>query len=447
MRYFIVAATGALAVLLLWTILPSSGARAFLDRSASASSCQQGWTVVPSPNPGHSHLLSDVAAVTSDDVWAVGHFRTGDDPNEQHALILHWNGTVWSVVLGPDDVIPPSALNGATAISSDDVWAVGQSLVGSGTSPLIIHWDGSAWSVSVVPSLNVGSSGHLSDVAAVAADDVWAVGYSFTSNSERGSLFMHWDGATWSVVLGPNLGSSVGSLDSVTAISSDDVWAVGNSRPADDLNEVNPLVMHWDGAVWSVVPSPNLAYDSDLRGIAAASSDDVWAVGASQAVPGSTALIMHWDGTAWSVAPTPSGSGFGIEDVAAVSADEVWGVGYHHTWRWDGTTWSVAPNALTGPGYAVTTVPNGPDRDVWVVGQLGGEGSNTLTARFCGPAVAETPTPTLAPSPTPVAFPATGARPGSHEDSRLTRLGAIMASAGLVFLLSGWSRTGHRKRW
>src|SRR5207247_2313765 len=67
--------------------------------------------------------------------------------------------------------------------------------------------------------------------------------------------------------------------------------------------------LHWDGSAWSIVATPNAPMDwSRLYGVAATSSNDVWAVGASQdvaSVPGRT-LIEHWDGSAWSIVPSPS---------------------------------------------------------------------------------------------------------------------------------------------
>ncbi len=433
MRYLLTLAS-AVMILVVSAVIDSGSVVGVLDSRIASSECQQGWTVVTSPNPGDSSNLSDVAAVSSNDVWAVGSFRT--EP-EQHALALHWDGVAWSIVPIPN-LPSPSSLNGIDAISSNDVWAVGQTIV-SETVPLITHWDGTAW--SVVPSPIPGSFGELQSVAAVSSNDVWAVGYSFTSNSERGSLTMHWDGTAWSVAPNPNLGSSVGFLNGVTAVSSNDVWAVGNLRSAAD--EVSPLVMHWDGTDWSVVPRPNPPGNNDLSGVAAASSSDVWAVGTTD--PGATALILHWDETAWAVEPTPSGTGFGIDGVSVFSADDVWGAGSFATWHWDGTTWSVVGSVMYG--VAVTTVANAQDRDVWLVGYTQHDQvSDTLTARFCGTVLTETPsaTPapsaTTAPSPTPARLPASGGPLDSHSGNGLELLGAIMSLIAVVSILTGWSR-------
>src|SRR5262245_12414161 len=58
-------------------------------------------------------------------------------------------------------------------------------------------------------------------------------------------------------------------------------------------------------AVWRVIESPKVP-DGELRAVSAASSSDVWAVGespsevADDGFPRRT-LIEHWDGTSWRV--------------------------------------------------------------------------------------------------------------------------------------------------
>src|SRR5205085_8696320 len=75
----------------------------------------------------------------------------------------------------------------------------------------------------------------------------------------------------------PNQGRSTSWLGGVAAVSANDVWAVGYSGCCD---RANSLIEHWDGSTWKIVPSPNPgAYDNELNGAAAVSANDVWAVG------------------------------------------------------------------------------------------------------------------------------------------------------------------------
>ena len=60
------------------------------------------------------------------------------------------------------------------------------------------HWDGAVW--NEVPAAAAGVNAMFEDVAAVAPDDVWAVGnYSETAGDLK-ALIQHWDGDSWTIV-------------------------------------------------------------------------------------------------------------------------------------------------------------------------------------------------------------------------------------------------------
>ena len=90
--------------------------------------------------------------------------------------------------------------------------------------------------------------------------------------------------------------NSVYSYDSVDALSPDDVWTTGESEQAE--------FAHWDGESWSEIVGPHPEEgEYQLHAVAGSSSDDVWAVGEKSASPG--AAILHWDGESWSPFPFP----------------------------------------------------------------------------------------------------------------------------------------------
>jgi hypothetical protein len=102
------------------------------------------WSVVPSPNVGGIGQLSGVAAVSTYDVWAVGSTVVGAPP-----LIEHWNGTRWRIVKAPKHA---GLLNGITALSANNSWAVGSAQSASGVEQTLIeHWTGHRWSVVSSP--------------------------------------------------------------------------------------------------------------------------------------------------------------------------------------------------------------------------------------------------------------------------------------------------------
>ena len=80
------------------------------------------WSVVPSVNPFpcHNDSMQAIAAVSANDIWAVGNTAPFTE---------RWNGTSWSVVATPDGV---SVLVGMAASSAGTVLAVGQGTDGSG---------------------------------------------------------------------------------------------------------------------------------------------------------------------------------------------------------------------------------------------------------------------------------------------------------------------------
>src|SRR5690349_24760771 len=81
----------------------------------------------------------------------------------------------WSLVSSPNPSTTSNYIRAVAAVSTDDLWAVGFYNNASSAQTLIEHWDGSAW--SVVRSPNVGSDNYLEEVDALAANDVWAVGF------------------------------------------------------------------------------------------------------------------------------------------------------------------------------------------------------------------------------------------------------------------------------
>jgi hypothetical protein len=189
------------------------------------------WTRVPSPNPGGSgngNFLFGVAAVSAANVWAVGGYVTG--PTFVHkTLILHWNGSTWRHVPSPSPSPASNLLNGVSASSATDAWAVGSNANGAGMEQTLTeHWDGTAW--KHVPSPNPGGMSHfnlLNGVAAVSAVDAWAVGDYENNAGAQLSLIERWNGAAWRLVPSPNPSSSSNLLSGVSASSATSIWAVG----------------------------------------------------------------------------------------------------------------------------------------------------------------------------------------------------------------------------
>jgi len=264
----------------------------------SGADCQLAWTTVPGMNGGEElNSLSGLAVVSDDDIWASGSYTKGAN---RHSLIQHWDGKSWNTVPSHDGSRKTNWLNGMTAVSKDDVWVVGYSTdqdVGESLSETLIQeWDGRTWNLIPSPNLTAADVGEefggypvsneLFGIAAVSAGDIWAVGRSFTV-SQGQELIIHWDGASWSVVPSPHPGQ-LAWLRGVVVVSKEDVWALGEhyvevlgggEEGGGGVVQQN-LIEHWDGLTWSVVPSPNIppAVNGILGG-SAVSATDIWAVG------------------------------------------------------------------------------------------------------------------------------------------------------------------------
>lgn len=296
------------------------------------------WTAFPMPmvKGDNTSTLGGVADISPTEAWAVGNTNSNGQTSPTQ-LIEHWDGTAWSLFSGPSF---PSGdepgLTAMTAISANDIWAVGSLL---NPDPGILyflfeHWDGTAWTVTGIQNNGAFLLGASSD----ATNDVWAVGYSGFVNESSDTLVYHYDGEKWQHIPSPKVGAA-GQLNAVAALAPNNVWAVGDTTKV--LHDPTlTLIEHYDGASWSVVPSPNVgpanSYQSNrLFGITAVSATDIWAFGSYFAASGSghqMTLLLHWDGTAWTIAPSPNPTKNGfLSDVlfagVVVSPDDVWIVG------------------------------------------------------------------------------------------------------------------------
>lgn len=351
---------------------------------AAAPSPNDGLVVDQTPNPGYyGNMLWDMAAPGSGDVWAVGVKAT---TTSNDTLAIHWNGTSWAAVATPNPVQEcqdgdimwaGQSLNGVAAVSSNDVWAVGAGCYG--IDPLIEHWNGTAWSIVASPPLGTEGGdewGTLSDVAAISSGDVWAVGYR--SAGDYQGLVEHWGGSNWSVAADASPAGSY--LSSVSATGPNDVWAVGGSDPH------NNFIEHWNGASWSVVASPQPARGSSLDSVRAISPTDAWAVGSQTASTGAeVTFTLHWNGATWNEVPSPnmstaSSASNQLRSVTAISPNNVWAVGMyeneqtsihqHRTLalRWNGSSWAISKSPQPGRTSELTAAAATPAGRLFTAG-------------------------------------------------------------------------------
>jgi hypothetical protein len=209
----------------------------------------------PNPaNPGMSQSLSSISADSATDVWAVGSYLIDVNSStvRYEPYSLHYNGSAWSVVPmpltpGPDNLLVYD-FQAIDAISPTNVWAVGESgdnvgVGGTPTATVVEHYNGTAW--SVVPSPTAGTLPYLNGVTATSAGNVWAVGYDTPSGATEPQTFtMQWNGTSWTTVSSPDSGSASRLVGASTTAAAASVWAVGYSGTTGSFN---PLVLETAG--------------------------------------------------------------------------------------------------------------------------------------------------------------------------------------------------------
>ena len=228
--------------------------------------CDNGFHAVASPNSTGGNYLNGISVIGATDIWAVGDSENAAQFDQ--TLAEHWNGNAWSVVSTPNFGGFDNDLNGVAAISSGDVWAVGDYAVDSAGTSLVgtaLHWNGTAWTTfTFAPSPNA----TLFAVAAVSTSDIWAVGMYATSIG-KATLVEHWNGGAWSQVTSPSPSTLDNELFAVSAWSATDVWAVGRQQASTAGAPLQALALHWNGTAWSTVTTPNTASsDNEMFGVA-----------------------------------------------------------------------------------------------------------------------------------------------------------------------------------
>ncbi len=363
----------ALAAMMMLVIMPILEAqpRAF-EQSQNRSSCGS-WQSTATLEIGSGNGLRGIAVLSRNDIWTVGSMRSFIGPvelNTSQALIQHWNGTAWNTLpLTPATSGRNFYLSGMAAISSSNIWAVGESYKSETPDghTLIAHWDGLHWNIVESPNSSQINN-NLNAAAAADSANVWAVGSYADTNYVSRVLLLHWGGSKWET-WNSGLDSIEGELFDIAIISKADIWAVGYHM---NNQKAQPLALRWNGTDWMSIPMPISGKTSILHRIAAISKDDVWAVGSSE--EGGT--TFHWNGKVWSVVPNPSSSsgGTSLNGVAGANKDDVWVVGHNQnnnqpmSLHWDGKRWSevTSPQSMLGGG--LFNVANDFEHGVWVVG-------------------------------------------------------------------------------
>jgi len=311
------------------------------------------WAPVTIPNLPVGAFLSAVDALSRSDVWAAGYGFAQGGP--ETTLIVHWNGTAWTRVPSPGSFSYPlfPEVDGLSMDSASDGWVVGrvQNNKTGISKPLTLHWNGTSWArvtSSAASFFNGVVSVSPTDATAVGADRAGGVPAAF-----------HWNGSTWTLAaaLPPPPGVPASDLAGpygLSASSATNMWTVGGHITS--TAGVTNLAWHWNGTRWTVGSMPLVTdLGSGVIAEAAITPANVWAVGWRNTTNAQATVSAHWNGTNWTRVATPSPGGTdetsALLGVAAAGTQNIWAVGYYNTLvgidkvphtlilRWNGTRW------------------------------------------------------------------------------------------------------------
>ena len=382
---------------------PSSGIRSPAATSVAQwpVACDGKFDAVPSANGTGNNYLYSTSVVSPNDVWAVG--NSTSTTGYQRTLAEHWNGSAWSIVATPNPGSLHDDLYSVSAITASDVWAVGAYEINTlgDARTFAEHWNGTKWTL-LTSTVNPNPSfSLLFAVTAVSSNDVWAVGTYDSAGLMP--LAEHWNGTSWSWVIMPNPSPSDNELFAVSAFTTADIWAVGEwSGTGSGTTPLQSLAEHWNGSAWSVVDTANTAAgDNEIFGVNALEAGHAVGVGYGGFVSGvSLDQGATWDllagGGSTTAALSPSPSSDNILEAVDRSSGSVWAVGFNQnaSMVWP-ATWDSATHTLTWAGSPGTSAsPSGVNNVLfgvaaispsvfWATGYWTSTRDQTLTEVFC----------------------------------------------------------------
>jgi hypothetical protein len=139
------------------------------------------WTDQPAPT---GSVPLDAISTAEHSVFAIGRHALAASPNGERwggrgrSSVLRWNGTHWHTVLST-----VATLTGVSAVSNQNVW-----IAGTQHGPLLMHWNGSTWTV-VANSAPVALPGGLTAITVANDKTVLALGVSTAEPGTQSALW------------------------------------------------------------------------------------------------------------------------------------------------------------------------------------------------------------------------------------------------------------------
>lgn len=175
-----------------------------------------------------SSSLSDVFAISENDIWAVGHIQFTDSLGNYNAYnAVHWDGNQWEMKqINSNHNTIISHIRGIWAFSDDDIWLAAGS---------IYHWNGNVAPISYQRSINTSET----------VEELWYNQQMDIFGAGNEGLIVKYDGTNWN------------KLESGTTISLRDIWGKPNTTNVWTCgyasNNSESILLRYDGSQWQTV--------------------------------------------------------------------------------------------------------------------------------------------------------------------------------------------------
>jgi hypothetical protein len=232
---------------------------------------------------GFSGSFFDIAAISQNNVWAVGETDTKAGTAIDEPFIRHFNGMSWQTVTIPGSA--GSTSDWVSASAANNVWVGGSKISNSGTFSSVYRWDGARWATVPMPT-----KAQFGGFAVLAPNNVWAYG---TSSAVFDEIF-HWNGSKWQGYLAANINFVP---QAISASAADNVWVTGYAFSG---QKQVAAAYRWNGSAWHAVSMPHPVIYAGPA-VTAVSPSNVW-IGYYTST---SSYALHWDGQHWHTLSAP----------------------------------------------------------------------------------------------------------------------------------------------
>jgi hypothetical protein len=292
--------------------------------------------------PAKFHAIVSASVPHSSMVYVLGSTFSADRVLTYEVLRINHGKTSYSVVKTPAN----EEITSIAAGSSSAVWVAGDSL--NPDHPVILRKAGNSWTAVKLPRFS-GSAG-LDSISASSPTNAWAVG-DLQSRHDSVNDVLHWNGKRWKAVDDGQQPET--ALASVSTSSPTNVWAIVSIEPHGKSENV---LVHWNGRRWS---RHNPAAHETLTSVATDGRNRVWAVGSRPTgrpdqLDDHAPLALRLHGSRWLTVREPKFRADVSLTQVAMRGSSVWAVGFNvlnsreYLLHAAGKAWTVVPMRQRG---------------------------------------------------------------------------------------------------